>query len=160
MGSSSSSSKRQNSWISNRITTFVYDDFHLAMMLFFRWSKTFLPKLHKGIFLAKKKYSTYFPTTFFAKKYRVSQQVLDLQKISKCCEDTMRKKSWKFVYILIKKCRTPFNLTNYFIKKSRKAKKFVKVCLHSSYIAQYFIQFDKKKNQIFIRQKNSKCNER
>ena len=46
--------QRQNSWISNRITTFVYDDFHLPIAevrrcsLFF-WAGQKLPKLHEGI---------------------------------------------------------------------------------------------------------------
>ena len=41
--------------------------------------------------------------------YRVSKQVLEWDK--------RRKISWKFVYILAKQYRTPFNLTNFLDKK-------------------------------------------
>ena len=101
--------------------------FSLAHDAFFRWSKTtFLPKLHKGIFLAKKKYSTYFlPTFFFAKnKIRGAPTSFGFDI-----------KSWKIrenLFTLLLNDAGNFKLTIY--KMSRKFcekwSKIVKVCLH------------------------------
>ena len=64
---------------------------------------------------------------------RVCQQVLDIKQKT-------GKKSSKFVYVLAKQCKSPFNLTNFLLKKklsktnlskSPKHEKFMKVCLHS-----------------------------
>ena len=44
---------------------------------------------------------------------QVSQQVLDIN----LTKSQKKKKSWKFVYILAKQCKCPFNLTIFFDKK-------------------------------------------
>ena len=75
-------SKQQNSWISNRITTFVYDDFHLPMMLFSAGQKRrFFRNYTKEFSWLKRNIRLIFFRRFVQKiKYVVPQQVLDLAK--------------------------------------------------------------------------------
>ena len=85
-------SKRQNSWISNRITTFVYDDFHLPMMLFSAGQKRrFFRNYTKEFSWLKRNIRLiFFRRSSLQKiKYEVPQQVLDLtenlEKFVKVC---------------------------------------------------------------------------
>ena len=85
-------SKRQNSWISNRITTFVYDDFHLPMMLFSAGQKRrFFRNYTKEFSWLKRNIRLIFFRRSSLQKieYEVSKQVLDLtenlEKFVKVC---------------------------------------------------------------------------
>ena len=70
----------------------------------------------------------------------MSQQVLGRNLAQKSQNSKMLKKnSWKFVYILAKECRSPFNLTNFFDKNfkiliSRRFEIFTKTCLDTLYM--------------------------